>query len=127
MKVEDIAARYPEVMALYLFGSRARGRERPDSDVDLAVLFKPGSDWWETRLDLSADLSARFGKPVDLVVLGEDLDLSFRILKEGRRLYERQRDAVRSREAVVASMYYDFAPFLHNYLDSVAKEFRTGG
>ena len=31
------AAQHPEILALYVFGSRANGSARPDSDLDLAV------------------------------------------------------------------------------------------
>src|ERR671925_198044 len=34
-------ARFPEIIALYLFGSRAEGNAQPDSDIDLAVLTAP--------------------------------------------------------------------------------------
>jgi len=35
----------PEVVAIHLFGSRARGEARPDSDVDLGVVLRYA--WWE--------------------------------------------------------------------------------
>lgn len=31
------ARKHPEIEAVYLYGSRARGTNRPDSDIDLAV------------------------------------------------------------------------------------------
>jgi predicted nucleotidyltransferase len=39
---------------LYLFGSRARGDHRPDSDADVAVILEEG-DWtgWEERRTLN--------------------------------------------------------------------------
>ncbi|MBI3929761.1 MAG: nucleotidyltransferase domain-containing protein [Armatimonadetes bacterium] len=122
----DIIRGYPEILALYLFGSHARGQARPDSDVDLAVLLAPGADPWRTKLDLGSRFSERLGRPVDLVVMGEDLDLTFRILVEGKRLHEAARDEVRSREAVLASQYYDYAPFLRSYVERVAQGYRGG-
>jgi len=58
-----------EVRVAILFGSQARGRARPDSDVDVAVLVAPGAD----LLQLAADLGAALGKAVDVV----DLDQAF--------------------------------------------------
>jgi predicted nucleotidyltransferase len=46
--IEAWAADKPEVAAVWLFGSRAKGTERPDSDVDLGVVLmpgEPGHDW----------------------------------------------------------------------------------
>ena len=42
-----------------LFGSRARGEARPDSDYDLAVFLKVLPDRW-AELDRLADLRVRF-------------------------------------------------------------------
>lgn len=42
-----------------LFGSRARGEARPQSDYDVAVFLEPLDDWW-AELDLLADLRVRF-------------------------------------------------------------------
>ena len=39
----DWAGTTPEIVALYVCGSRAQGTGRPDSDLDLAVEVKGGS------------------------------------------------------------------------------------
>ena len=50
------SGRYP-VSAAYLFGSRARGQQRPDSDTDIALLLVGDPcDFLDTKLDL-ADLA----------------------------------------------------------------------
>ena len=51
-----------------VFGSVARGEERPDSDVDLLVTLEPG----RTLLDLARlelDLEALLGRAVDVVTV----------------------------------------------------------
>ncbi len=55
-----------DVQLAMLFGSRARGRGRPRSDVDVAV-EAPGVDLWT----LAADLSQAVGLDVDVVHLRE--------------------------------------------------------
>ena len=52
-----------DVEVALLFGSRARGDHRPDSDVDLAVLGNVD------RLALAADLSRATGHEVEIVDL----------------------------------------------------------
>lgn len=37
--VETILRDFPDAQAIYLYGSVARGEQRPDSDIDLAVLL----------------------------------------------------------------------------------------
>ncbi|HEX5370551.1 MAG TPA: nucleotidyltransferase family protein [Dehalococcoidia bacterium] len=73
VKREDLEAlcRRWGVAKLQLFGSRARGEARPDSDVDLMVTFlsdrTPGLWKFVTMKD---DFEALFGRPVDLIVEG---------------------------------------------------------
>lgn len=50
-----------------LFGSRARGDERLDSDVDLLVVL--GEDTLSRRLDLERRLETALGLPVQLVTV----------------------------------------------------------
>ena len=37
--IADYCATRPEIVACYLYGSRAKGKDRPGSDVDLAFLL----------------------------------------------------------------------------------------
>jgi len=48
-----LTARYgPHLKTLYLFGSRARGDHRPDSDADVAVFLDQVTDPLAEQLDL---------------------------------------------------------------------------
>lgn len=65
-----LRAAYPDVQAIYLFGSYATADERPDSDVDLALLLPPLTAKAVGSLalsDLRATLERRLGREVDLV------------------------------------------------------------
>ena len=50
-----------------VFGSVARGEERPDSDIDFLVDFEPGYDLFAQRLPLAARLEEITGRRVDLI------------------------------------------------------------
>lgn len=83
--------------AIWLFGSRARGDARPDSDFDLLVVGKPGGS-------LRSDDYERVDRPLNGLGVGCDvvpcaaedfqegllLDTSFiaRVVGEGRKVYE---------------------------------------
>ncbi len=60
------AASDPRIVALYLFGSRARGEAGERSDVDVGVLFRQKPALREI-MELGDDLEQRLGLPVDLV------------------------------------------------------------
>ena len=64
--ISAVRAHYGERLEeIVLFGSRARGDQRPDSDADVAVILKDG-DWrfWAEKLtlaDLTYDQLMEFG------------------------------------------------------------------
>ena len=66
-RLDDLCRRY-RVATLDLFGSRAKGTARPDSDVDLIVTFvderTPGLGF----VTMAEELEALFGRSVDLLV-----------------------------------------------------------
>jgi predicted nucleotidyltransferase len=92
---------------LWLFGSEAQGTTRPDSDLDLAALFRRRPTGLEV-LEAQADLEQLLHREVDLV----DLDraspiLCMQVLRYGRLVIDRnpkRRHAFFSR---TISMYED--------------------
>jgi predicted nucleotidyltransferase len=50
-----------------VFGSVARGDERPDSDVDFLVDFDRGYDMFAQRLPLTRQLEILLGRPVEVI------------------------------------------------------------
>lgn len=82
----------------YLFGSRAVGTARPDSDVDLAIGLTDGRE-----LELLGSLHDRILAVLDPLVPGERLDLvaltertpvalRHQVFRHGKLLFERVRD-----------------------------------
>ncbi|WP_299285306.1 nucleotidyltransferase domain-containing protein, partial [Thermoflexus sp.] len=55
-RLAEVFRRYPEIEAVYLFGSAAEGRLHAESDLDLAVLPRRGAPR-PNPLDLLADLA----------------------------------------------------------------------
>ncbi len=55
-----------KVGRLRIFGSAARGEERPDSDIDLLVDFTVPVGFFEL-IELEEQLAAFFGRSVDLL------------------------------------------------------------
>ncbi|HEV7504404.1 MAG TPA: nucleotidyltransferase domain-containing protein [Thermoanaerobaculia bacterium] len=84
------------ISVLVVFGSRARGTHRPDSDLDVAVL--PASLDSRTRRHLQADVAVALADlapegRVDVVLLDEaDVVLRQRIMETGRVLINRDNE-----------------------------------
>ena len=71
--VFDVAKKY-QVKKITLFGSRARGDNRPDSDVDLLCEFVTPTVSLLTLSGMKLDLEDKLGVPVDVIhgPLGND-------------------------------------------------------
>ena len=95
-----------------LFGSRARGTARPDSDVDVAVGLMEGARL--TTLDLGGligDMAAATQHEVDLVLLDEASPaLAYRVFRDGSEVYVRDRARLVERKARAIVEYLDFKP-----------------
>jgi predicted nucleotidyltransferase len=76
------------IRRLALFGSVLRDDFQPGSDVDLLVEFQPGVKVGLSFVRLQDELSAIFGRPVDLNTAG-GLSKYFRdeVLREAEPLY----------------------------------------
>ena len=102
----------PNLCAAYLFGSRARGTQRPGSDVDVGIwLRKTPVTLDEYPLELAGALEQKLGQGVDLVVMnGAPSDLVHRILRDGILVLEKDRAARIAFEMQARSDFFDMAP-----------------
>lgn len=66
--IERIRKSVPSLIALYRFGSQAKGTARPDSDIDLAVLARDPIPNMR-RFELAQELATQLHRDVDLVDL----------------------------------------------------------
>ena len=106
-----------EVLEAYLFGSHARGRAQPHSDIDVAVYIddaRADDTGFGYRANLTTDLMAGLGfNDVDVVVLNRAPPLLYhRVLRDGVRLLARDLRATTTREGRAVSRYCDFVPQL---------------
>lgn len=106
------------IAAAWLFGSVARGTARPDSDVDIGVLFRedPPLTLAGYRFDLEADLESLLGLPVQLVVMNRaPADLAIRVLREGKLLVNQAPSRRIEFEVRTRNEYWDLEPYLRLY------------
>ncbi len=115
-----------DIVAAWLFGSVARGRERADSDVDVGVLLAGGRPKSLADLDHVASLQDRLsraiGRQVDLVVLNDaPPDLVYRVLRERMLLFERDHGRRIEFEVRARNEYFDLQPNLERYRRTVLR------
>lgn len=103
--INSIKADFPEVRAIYLFGSQADGTATKDSDFDIAVLCE-GRIGFAKLLDASSALSNIVSKEVDLVDLREASTVfCFQVIMNGRKIFGKNNPSVDFFEMTTMSMY----------------------
>ena len=86
-RIKNYFSSRDNIAAVYLFGSHAVGRERSDSDVDIAILFKTRNpDVIRNLIDTYlVDLSRLLKKDIHPVVLNHAGELLLRqVFKKGK-------------------------------------------
>lgn len=85
--MRHLQTRVPDLLAIYVFGSRASNDARDDSDLDMAVLVAGFADpvlLW----DVSGDLANMLGCSVDLIDLrAATTVMQHQVITQGRCLW----------------------------------------
>lgn len=84
-----------DIEVVYLFGSEASGLIHPESDVDIALLYRidkiPGTD---QLLQIQDDITSLIKKKTDIIVLNNASPIiRMQVLRKGKKLIEHSRSA----------------------------------
>jgi predicted nucleotidyltransferase len=109
-ELRDLAAGDPRILALYLFGSRARQEETEQSDVDVGILFRQEATLKEVLL-LEDAIERRLGLPVDVVDAGRASAFLALDIIRGERVFCTDPDRCDEFELYVMRRAGDLAPF----------------
>lgn len=111
----------PDVLALILFGSEARGDASPASDVDVCVVLDP-----DVPSALQAGAKRRdylTEAELDLTIFQQlSLAVRSRVLKEGKVLFVRDEDRLYEVAVRTARAFEGFRHHHRRYLDAVARD-----
>ncbi len=129
-KTQSAIFKKHKVKLAYLFGSRAKGNPAPESDFDIAVLFKqPPVDTLALRetMDLSSDLSETFPAKIEVVSLHcAPLLLKYEVVAHNRVLYcEDEKERI-GFEVLVVKEYIDEQYTRDIYYNALKKRVTKG-
>lgn len=101
------------VLFAYLFGSKAIGRERPDSDIDVAVYLEPGTPsdrYLSISLELVEDLTKASGLGfIEVTILNDaPLPLKGRVLSQRITIFSRDEPLRVRYESATSREFLDF-------------------
>lgn len=97
------------VEAVYIFGSYALGTAKPYSDIDLCVITGRGMKK-ESILSNSSD-------KIDTNIFWDlPLDVRYRVIKEGKPLYVKDKLRIHRIKVNTVLSYLDFKPLLSRHL-----------
>lgn len=119
-----------DVLVAYVFGSRAEGRSRDGSDLDVAVLLSTDDvqERFERRLDLLGELGDVCECEVDVVVLNDAPPLlQQEAIKHGQVVHESDQRARVDFEVRVGKINADLRPVRRFYRKALFQEIKEEG
>jgi|Deesub1362A_J573_1020465.scaffolds.fasta_scaffold21277_1 hypothetical protein len=120
-----------EVVAVYLFGSYARGKADHLSDLDIALLLRPDlprEAMWRLGLRLDVEVCDVLGTDdVDVIVLNTaPLEAQFEVIRTGILLHSNDEGIRTEYEVQMMSAYWDFKKVLDEYDAYALRRIREG-
>lgn len=101
------------VKAIYLFGSRARGKAGPLSDIDICVIAPGVSE--KDKIDILGYASDK----VDVVLFNDlPIIIKARVFREGKPLYVADQKYINGLEWKTTKEYWDFKPILRQFIEA---------
>ena len=104
--------KYPDIEAVYLFGSVAAGNVHQESDLDLAIISDT-KKLREQKVAILTDLAREGFSSVDLVFIGqEDMVLQYEAVRQNIIVYKTPSFDRGSTYSKIVRQYLDLYPYL---------------
>lgn len=120
LQLEDFFKARKNIIAVYLYGSYAKGKATKQSDIDLAILFKlQFNQQFITgqEINLSAEIQ-KIIKEIEIevkILNSAPLFFQHKIISSGRLIFCSNGSARVKYESDLMSRYFDFRPLLDYY------------
>jgi len=122
----EIFRKYPDIQAVYLFGSSATTKTHRESDLDLAVVPR-SSQARSQKLDILTDLARLGFDNVDLIFLDtDDIVLRYEAVKHNQLIFQSEDFDRGTLYSIVVRQYLDFLPFLKVQRDAYKRRILNG-
>lgn len=120
--IAKITAKYPQAIAIYLFGSFAQNNYTKDSDVDLAVLLPQKADAVELW-HLAQEISNAIGRDVDLIdLMTATTVFQWEIIHSGKIIYVQDKEQEDRFADKVFKMYIEISEIRRAMVQDIINE-----
>ena len=134
MTIEEIknhiaayCATRPEIMACYLFGSRAVGKERVGSDVDVAFLLDatiPRADYASTKMTYYSGLERALRLDIHPLIMNDAGEVVLgQVFGKGDVVYQKDAEVLRSFRRRKLPQIAEFSYYVDMRLNSLRSRF----
>jgi len=101
-KIIEVIKSHPNVIAIYLFGSHAKGEATPLSDIDIAVILENPTP------ESEADIGSLSSPEIDVVLFHRlPLHIKYEVFKYGREIFVRDEEKLLEIKLKVMREYLD--------------------
>jgi predicted nucleotidyltransferase len=127
-RVADYCAGKPEIVACYLFGSYAGGRQRQGSDVDVAFLLEASvsrSQYFDSKLDYHNGLARLLRLDIHPVIMNDAGEVLLeQIFSKGITVFTRDPQELSRFRAIRFSMIAEFAPYRNRMEEAIFRKYK---
>lgn len=131
-RIKDAVAEYcagrPEIVACYLFGSYATGKERPGSDVDVAFLLDASvsrSQYFDLKLVYHNGLAKLLRLDIHPVTMNDAGEVLLeQIFGKGMTVFVRDPQELACFRAIRFSMIAEFAPYRNRMEEALFRKYK---
>lgn len=125
--MQEYFAHAPEVVAVYLYGSKARDDETEKSDIDIAIIFKNNTaNTLHLRGRFTQGLTHMLQTTVDVQNLATcDVSFAYRVIQEGKLLYVAKGYKLDDFVVDLMHRYFDLKPTHDAYFKELETRLKT--
>ncbi len=103
-KIIEVIKSHPNVIAIYLFGSHAKGEATPLSDIDIAVILENPTS------ESEADIGSLSSPEIDVVLFHRlPLHIKYEVFKYGKEIFVRDEEKLLEIKLKIMREYLDTA------------------
>jgi predicted nucleotidyltransferase len=127
--IADYCATRPEIVACYLYGSRAAGKERAGSDVDVAFLMDTTvlpADYFNLKMSYYSGLERQLRLDIHPLIMNDAGEVVLgQVFGKGEVVYQQNPEALRSFRRHKLPLIAEFSYYIDIRLNSLRS--RYGG